>query len=179
MPRFTLDPRSLHRLRARLGKAGSPELLDALHDAGVASGDLVATRWREQLGGPGGLQEPEHLDTRRFGEMLTALCRDLGWGSLEVVMLGDEAVLLESSDWTEAEPGGAGQPGCRFTAGALGAFLTELAGAPLAVLEVECRSAGADRCRFLAGSPEMMALAWDLVSAGHSWRDAFASIPPH
>ena len=35
-----------------------------------------------------------------------------------------------------------------------------LLGAPLAVLEVECRSSGSEQCRFLAGSAETLATTY-------------------
>jgi predicted hydrocarbon binding protein len=175
MPAFTLDPRSLHRLHDMLRESDGLALPEVLHEAGLASGELLAERWRGRLGGPGGLQEAEQLDARWFGSILDEVCQALGWGSLTVLPIGDEAVLMESPDWAEATDGSAEQPGCRFTAGALSAFLTGQAEAPLSVLEVECRSTGADRCRFLAGSPEMMTLAGDLMSAGHDWREAFST----
>ena len=37
---------------------------------------------------------------------------------------------------------------------------------PLAVLEVECRSSGAEHCRFIAGSAEVMQHIYDRMSAG-------------
>ena len=41
-----------------------------------------------------------------------------------------------------------------------------VAGAPLAVMEVECRSMGSERCRFLLGSSETMQHIYDGMSQG-------------
>jgi hypothetical protein len=47
-----------------------------------------------------------------------------------------------------------------------------LAGAPVAVLEVECRSAGQDRCRFLIGSPEVMDAVFEEMGRGTDYEAA-------
>lgn len=175
MDTFTIAPASLHRLARDLREAGGPTAARILHEAGFASGETLAALWRNRVAERTGLDEAGHLDARWFGPLLDQLCVALGWGSLSVSDLGDEAIVLESGDWAEAEPGSASVPSCHFTAGALAAFLTGQAGAPMAVLEVECRSAGAETCRFLAGSSEMLSLAWDLLTAGRDWREAFAA----
>jgi len=54
-------------------------------------------------------------------------------------------------------------PACHVTTGMLAAFFGGLAGYPVAVLESECRSAGAERCRFLLGNSEVMAYQWEAL----------------
>jgi predicted hydrocarbon binding protein len=173
MASFTLDPRSLHRLRDRLHQLEASDAPALLHDAGYASGELLAGRWLTRLNETGDLEDPGSLDTRWFGPLLSEITESLGWGTLSVESLGDRALLVESHDWAEAEGPPAKQPTCQFTTGALAAFLTSQAGAPIAALEVECRAAGSEACRFVAGSDEMISLVWDLMSAGRPWQDAF------
>jgi hypothetical protein len=48
-------------------------------------------------------------------------------------------------------------------------FFGRLAGEPLAAMEVECRSMGAPRCRFLVGSSEMLQHIYDEMSRGVSY----------
>ncbi len=61
--------------------------------------------------------------------------------------------LLSSSDWAEAsvdeiDP----DASCCFSTGFLSGLLSQLAGGPVAVLEVECRTRGEAACRFAFGS---------------------------
>jgi hypothetical protein len=172
---FTIAPASLHRLRHRLDAAGEGVAADLLHQAGYASGEALHERWRNHLAERTGLLEAGWMDVRWFGPLLDELCVGLGWGSIAATPLGDRAMLLEAGDWAEAEPGAGAQPGCHFTCGALAAFLTALAGSPLAVLEVECRTAGQEACRFLAASPATLSEVHDLLAAGRRWHDAFLS----
>jgi hypothetical protein len=51
-----------------------------------------------------------------------------------------------------------------------------MAGEPLAVMEVECRAAGNDRCRFLLGSAEVMQALYDGMAAGQSYEEAARSL---
>lgn len=175
MDTLTIAPASLHRLSRDLRAAGGATASRILHEAGFASGEMLTDAWRNRIAGQTGLDEAGRLDVRWFGPLLDQLCVSLGWGSLSISELGDQAVVLESGDWMEADPDTATVPSCHFSAGALAAFLTGQAGAPIAVLEVECRSAGADACRFLAGSPEMLSVVWDLLAAGSDWREAFGA----
>jgi hypothetical protein len=53
-------------------------------------------------------------------------------------------------------------------------FFGRVADAPLAVMEVECRSAGGERCRFLLGSTDVMQTVYDGISQGYGYEDAVA-----
>ncbi len=180
MSSMRIAPSSLHRLRRRLAPLGPAEGAAILQEAGFATGEALATAWRNRVAERTGLEDPALLDTRWFGPLLDELCVTLGYGSLAVTSLGDSVMLLESGDWAEAEPGQAGSPGCHFSCGCLAAFLTEQAGAPLGVLEVECRTAGDAACRFLAAGEATLAQVIDLQVAGGDWRDAMpgADVPP-
>lgn len=169
---FSIAPGALHRLRRRLLAAGPGVAADILQDAGFASGEALHAAWARRVTERTGLANAGDLDTAWFGPLLSDLCHDLGWGSVRTATVAGRAVLLSSSDWSEAEPGSTEHPGCYFSCGCLAAFLTEEAGATLSVLEVECRSSGASHCRFLAGSAETLAVVYDLIAAGGDWRTA-------
>ena len=89
----------------------------------------------------------------------------------------DEIVAtLDSSDWGECDPNlGAQQPSCHLTTGMFADLFGRLAGAPVAVLEVECRSAGHQRCRFLVGSPDVMDAVYDEMGRGADYDAAVRS----
>ncbi len=172
MPTIAVSPASLHRLRQRLLAAGDATAAAILHDAGFATGEAMAERWQSYIERRTGLATPGDLDMRWFGPLLADLCEELGWGRLTVEELDSGAMTCSSRDWSEAEPGTSNRPSCHFTAGILAAFFTSLAGASIGVLEVECRSAGDESCRFLVGSTDVVAAAYDLVLAGGNWADA-------
>ena len=173
-----IAPASLQRLREQLTSHAPALAARILHDAGFATGEALAQVWPDRIRQRTGLDDPSRLDLRWFGPLLTEACRECGWGEATVSEFGDEALLLASEHWSEATPDGSLRPSCHFTAGALAAFLTRLAGAPIAVREVECRSAGKSGCAFVAGSPATIGGAWDLLAAGGDWRDAFAGARP-
>jgi hypothetical protein len=170
---FSIAPASLHRLRRRLLAAGPGVAATILQDAGLATGESLSAAWRARVAERTGVDDAGQLDAAWFGPLLGELCSGLGWGRLVTAPIGNRALLLTSGDWAEAEPATAEYPGCYFSCGCLAAFLTAQAGAPLAVLEVECRSSGSSDCCFLAGSAETLAAVYDLVAAGRNWRDAF------
>ena len=174
MPVFALAPASLHRLRHRLDASGEGVASNILQDAGFATGQALHERWRNRVAERTGLDEAGHLDVRWFGPLLDELCIDLGWGSLSLTLIDTTTLLLEAGDWAEAEPSSASAPSCHFSCGVFAAFLSRQAGSPIAVLEVECRSRGDHACRFLAASTATLAVVYDLLAAGRSWREAFA-----
>ena len=47
----------------------------------------------------------------------------------------------------------------------------------VAVMEVECRSRGESRCRFLAGAPETLSALYDRMAAGASYLEALGVSP--
>src|ERR1019366_8596704 len=171
---FAIAPASLHRLRRRLLAAGPGVAASMLQDAGFATGEALSAAWRARVLERTGVHDADQLDANWFGPLLGELCDSLGWGTITSTAVTDRALLMSSSDWAEAELASTEHPGCYFTCGCFAAFLTAQSDAPLAVLEVECRSSGGSQCRFLAGSAEMLAGVYDLVAAGRDWREAFA-----
>lgn len=174
MPTFSISPASLATLRSRLHAEGLHPA-SILTEAGTATGNDLHRHWIEWIRARTALVDPGRLDSRWFAPLLEEFFRGLGWGTIRTAEQGDTALVLESNDWAEADDGDEGQPACHFTAGALAEFLGELANAPIAVLEVECRSAGDPGCTFLIGSPELVGAAEDLLDAGGSWRGVLPS----
>lgn len=129
-----------------------------LQQAGYAGGDAVHgafARWLATQGQPA----PESLDVEAFAAQASRFFSELGWGSLQLTA-GSPIATLDSPDWVEAD--GAGEfPGCHLGTGLLAAFFGRVAEQPLAVMEVECRSTGGSRCRFLLGSAEEMQRVWE------------------
>ena len=80
---------------------------------------------------------------------------------------------LDSTDWAEAsERGGAEYPSCHLTCGLLADFLGRMSDGLVAVMEVECRSRGDGRCRFLAGAPETLGTLYERMSQGMAYGEA-------
>jgi hypothetical protein len=175
MTQFLIAPASLHRLRHRLSSAGTATAADILQDAGFATGEALATNWRHRVADRTGLDDPGRLDARWFGPLLDEFCVTLGWGSISLTPVGERALLLESREWAESEPGTTDHTTCHFSCGCFAAFLTAQAGGAIAVLEVECRSRNDSACRFVAGSVETLATVYDLLAAGRPWREAFTA----
>lgn len=175
MTPFLIAPESLHRLRHRLSTAGQATAADILQDAGFATGVVIAASWRQRVSDRTGLDDPGRLDARWFGTLLDEFCVTLGWGSIATTSVGERALLLESREWAEAEPGTTEHTTCHFSCGCFAAFLTAQAGGAVAVLEVECRSRNDSGCRFVAGSVETLATVYDLLAAGRPWREAFTA----
>ena len=61
---------------------------------------------------------------------------------------------------------------CFFSSGMLADFLGRLSGEPVSVMEVECRSKGDARCRFLSASPETLNAVYEEMSGGRGYEEA-------
>lgn len=139
-----------------------------LQEFGYAAGEQLYQHFVHWLGERTGITDPADLDSEVLGEVLTSYFTDIGWGAIEIEQLGGRALGLSSSDWAEANPSEGGQfPSCYITTGMLASFLTALSGGhPLAAMEVECRSQGDTRCRFLAGSPDTLEAVYQAAAEG-------------
>lgn len=167
---------SLAALRAALLRDAGPAAAGYLQEAGYAGGPAVYDAFRDWLVARE-LPAPESLGVSDFERRATEFFREAGWGQLSVGALGDAVATLDSADWGEADPGsGLDQPGCHFTAGLFADFFGRVAEAPLAVMEVECRSAGSDRCRFLLGSPETLEALYEAMASGAAYEEAVAEV---
>src|SRR5919107_1210658 len=67
-------------------------------------------------------------------------------------------------------------PSCHLSCGLLADFLGRMSQDVVAVMEVECRSRGEARCRFLAGSPETLGAVYDSMAQGAGYKEAIGVI---
>src|SRR5207248_1339664 len=93
----------------------------------------------------------------------------IGWGAVSVAPMGSAALVVDSVDWAEADPGSAQTPMCFFSSGMLADFLGRLSGEPVAVMEVECRSRNDSRCRFLSASPDTLNAVYAQMIEGRDY----------
>jgi predicted hydrocarbon binding protein len=165
---------ALAALRNALLRDTGPATAGYLQEAGYAGGRALFEAFRGWLA-TRGAGAPDALPLDEFQRLAGEFFHDTGWGSLTVGSLHDAVATIDSPDWGEATPdAGLEQPFCHLSAGMFADFFGRVADAPLAVMEVECRSAGAGRCRFLLGSTEVMQAVYDGMSQGQPYDDAVA-----
>jgi predicted hydrocarbon binding protein len=125
--------------------AGDSFFRSLAHGAAASVSDDAATAARESLA---------RLDQVTFWRRFVELFASRGWGHLAMTPMHPGVGALDAADWVEADPdAGGARPACFFTTGLLANLLGRVAGEDVAVLEVECRSRGDERCRFLFGGP--------------------------
>lgn len=158
-------------LRTELAReAGRLPAIHALHAAGHAAGAAAASGLR---GGDG------ELDSMRgdvFWARFSGYVARRGWGRLEHRAPHDAVGLLVSGDWVEAEEDRGEGASCSFTTGYLSGLLSELAGGPVAVLEISCRARGDDTCTFAFGSGAAVHEVYGALLEGSSLQEALASL---
>lgn len=163
---------SLLSLRAALLRNGDAQAAVTLQEAGYAGGTALYESFRTWLAERTHIGV-EDLDVDSFQHRASEFFSEHGWGTLTVGSLNDVVATLDSPDWGECDTSiGAQQPSCHLTTGMFADLFGRLAGAPVAVLEVECRSAGHDRCRFLVGSPDVMDAVYDEMGRGTGYESA-------
>jgi predicted hydrocarbon binding protein len=160
---IALPATALGALRGALLAAVGPESAgDALRAAGHAAGDA----FHEILSAR---EDVTELPADRFWRHLGQLFASRGWGQLNYSEAHPGVGSLETRDWAEAaSDGDAEQPACHFTTGLLANLLGRVAGGDVAVLEVECRSRGEGRCRFLFGGADAVYAVYERIAAGDS-----------
>ncbi len=167
---------SLAALRAALMRDAGASAATYLQEAGYAGGDALFGSFTAWLGARGS-GDPTEMDLPAFEVAATEYFRAAGWGSLTIGALGEAVATLDSEDWGEADPSsGLVQPGCHLTTGMFASFFGRIAEAPLAVLEVECRSMGSDRCRFLIGNAPVMEHVYLELERGIAYDEAVAEL---
>ena len=166
---------SLTALRAALLRDAGPAASGYLQEAGYAGGGQLYEGFRTWLA-TRRAGAPDSLRVDVFQREATEFFRQAGWGSLQVGAIHDTVATLDSSDWGEATPEHPLEhPGCHLSAGMFAEFFGRVANAPLAVMEVECRTNGATRCRFLLGSTDVMQQVYDGMSQGAGYEEAVAA----
>ena len=162
---------SLSALRAALFREVGPSAAALLQEAGFAGGPALHAAFGRWLSSRR-LPAPESLGADEFTTRASEFFRDAGWGSIQVGELSS-VMTIDSSDWAEGDPDHPLDfPGCYYTAGAFAEFFGRVAGEPVAVMEVECRSMGAERCRFLVGSTDTMQRVYDAMGDGVAYDQA-------
>lgn len=161
-------PGSLRQLHASLAVHAPDQLVAILQEVGYSAGEDLYRRFAAA-------HNPADLDANMLGAALADFFTSGGWGSVSVTPVGTGAFALDSTDWSEAEPGTAQSPMCFFSAGMLADFLGRLSEETVAVLEVECRSRGDARCRFLSATPEVLERVYNEMTAGRSYADALGA----
>ncbi len=108
--------------------------------------------------------------------MVSEFFQEKGWGTVTIEQLGDTVLAIDTADWAEAGTDtGAATPSCHLTTGLFAAFMTELAGGVMAVMQVECLTCGDDRCRFLAGSPTALQRVFEAMMEDRPYTEALAT----
>jgi uncharacterized protein len=167
---------TLTALRAALMRDTGAAAAGYLQEAGYAGGPALFEAFRRWVA-ERGKGAPEALSVNAFQREATEFFRHAGWGSLELGALDDTVATLDSSDWGEVDPaGGAELPSCHVSAGMFADFFGRLAEAPLAVMEVECRSRGDGRCRFLLGSTDVMQRVYEGMAGGDEYGAAVKAL---
>ena len=153
-------------------EAGPLPAIHALHAAGFGAGQAL---WDSLRRGPG--RELLGLDEAGFWTKLAAVLGRRGWGNLTHRDAHPGVGLLSSTDWAEAQgASGERQPSCTFSSGMLSALLSGVAGGPVAVLEVTCRTRGDDRCTFAFGSAATVHDLYGLLLDGQDLDSALGAL---
>lgn len=153
---LALPVASLAAIRQSLTEEVGPDsAASALRAAGYAAGDAlyIALTQPFAAGSPSGTDTLGEVSADAFWRRLSQLFSTRGWGTLSHSAAHPGVGALDSTNWVEAVPDSEPRPSCFFTTGLLANLLGRAAGEHLAVLEVECRSAGHQHCRFLFGAP--------------------------
>lgn len=157
---------SLNALRASLFRDLGGTAATYLQDAGYTGAGRIYDAfesWLKTRGGP----SPAELTRDDFAKYVADFFAASGWGTLEFSQADNGVATIESTDWAEAVAAdGSEMSGCYFTTGVLADFFGRIADAPLSVMETECRSMGAGRCRFVIGTPEKLQEIYDQMTAG-------------
>ena len=162
----------IHQLRASLERDTGLQAATYLQEAGFAGGEELYAAFTGWLSRTRGIEQPSDLDVQYFGEVLAEFFAEQGWGRLTATPLGP-VLALDSSEWAEALDEQHGEfPSCHLSCGLLADFLGRVSRDLVAVMEVECRTRGEPRCRFLAGAPETLGIVYDRMATGATYLEA-------
>ena len=167
---LALPREAVTTLRAVLFRQDAGTAASHLYEAGFAGGNALHTafvRWCADRK----LPVPENMNAPDFERHVTGFFSELGLGTVAVASQHDVALTFDSANWAEADPASGLQfPGCYLTMGLFTGFFAALGGAPVSVMEVECRSMGSERCRFLVASAETIQQVYDGMSQGTTYQ---------
>lgn len=170
---FLLSRSSIHHLRRVLEREAGMQAATWMQEAGFAGGEGLYQAYTEWLADRYSVGRPAALDVRHLGETLSGFFQEFGWGSAQVSPITTAVIALDSPDWWEAEfESGAEFPSCHLSSGLLAELLTRVSETTLGVMEVECRTRGDARCRFLAGAPESLQILYTRMAEGATYLEA-------
>lgn len=173
---LVLSRQSIHQLRNALERDAGMQAASWLQEAGFAGGESLYGAYVEWLADRYGVAQPSSLDVRHLGQTLSEFFSELGWGAVRVSPFASAVLALDSGDWWEADPAAqAACPSCHLSTGLLAEFLTRVSSTPVGVMEVECRSRGDARCRFIAGAGETLQILYSRMADGQSYLAALGA----
>jgi|GEM_PF-3961347 len=143
-----LSPASLDALADALIGALGDSGAEILRDAGFTTGGALAAELRSRQATRGGVTI-EELPRSDFIAAVSELFHESGWGRMEIDASRPALTVLDVHEWSESS---SSRGGTHFTTGMLAGFFGTVAGAELAVLEVDPPSPGHGQGRFLMGS---------------------------
>jgi predicted hydrocarbon binding protein len=161
---LTIGRRALHHLRSTLERTLGLQAAPLLQETGFASGEALMGLFEQWVRERHGVERPQVLDARHLGEVLSSF--------LELAELGPAVLAADTTDWAEAGGTAGSYPSCHLSAGLLADMFSRLAGSPFAAMEVECRTRGDARCRFLLASPEALTLIYERMTHGVPYEQA-------
>lgn len=174
--RLALGRATLEQLRLVLERETPAHAASLIREIGFSAGETLYEGLVESVSERFGVETPQALDSRYLGDALAGYFREAGWGAVSVDTVARGLLALDSADWAEGHPRDATVPSCHFSCGMLSDFFTRLGGYPAAVMEVECRSRGEARCRFLMGSPDLLTWMYEGIVAGISHDQLLATL---
>jgi predicted hydrocarbon binding protein len=170
-----LGRKVIHQLRASLERDAGIQAATHLQEAGFAGGEELYEDFARWLKAERKVDPPSELDVQFLGEVLSDFFAEQGWGKLTAMPLGEAVLALDSENWAEALDQPEGQyPSCHLSCGLLADFLGRVSQGQVAVMEVECRSRGDRKCRFLAGAPETLSVLYERMAQGSGYVEAIA-----
>jgi len=138
----------------------------ALQKAGHAAGDALFARLERE-----GVHETPK-DT--FWAHLSALFKEMGWGTVQHQDVHAGVGALVARDWFEVEPGAT--PTCPFSTGVLANILGHLAGQDVAVMVVPCDDEADGCCRFLFGAGPVLQQVYSGLREGSELEAAVGAL---
>lgn len=167
---------ALQAMRASLEETLGDDAAPVLQQVGFASGDEMYEAFAQWLEEDRGIERPDELEALHLSDALSSFFYAVGWGTVTVERMGAAALTIDAPAWAEASSSqDAAVPSCHITTGLLAGFLGRLAEDVVAVMEVECRTAGHDHCRFLVGSPETLQAVFERMSEGTDYEEALTT----
>lgn len=167
---------SIRALRAALVRDLGDGFAAVMQESGIAGGESVFAAFRDwcEQDGQGA---PDSMAYSAFQHSAARFFAESGWGTVSMTPIGDTAVAFDSPDWSEADPAAVmPYPACYYSAGMLSDFFGRMADGALGCMEVECRTNGAERCRFLLTSPEVVTHVYQRLTEGVGYQDSLREL---